>query len=85
VRLIKEQLDDVLANYGVEPIEALGTMFDPAYHEAAECVESSEHPDGMVVEELRRGYKLHDKVIRPSMVKVSKRVDEEDIGGDRNG
>jgi molecular chaperone GrpE len=73
VALIQRQLQDVLTKAGVEPITALGETFDPNLHEAMMQVEA---PDEMepntVVEELRRGYRLHERVIRPSLVKVAK-------------
>lgn len=72
VSLIFRQLQDVLQKEGVKPIEAVGTEFDPTKHEAVMGVESPDHPDNTVVEEVQKGYYLHDKVIRPAMVKVAK-------------
>lgn len=72
VQMIYKQLLDVLAAEGVAQIPALGEQFDPQVHEAVLRAESEEHPDNTVIEELRRGYYLKDKVIRPSMVKVVK-------------
>lgn len=72
VQMIYKQLLDVLATEGVTPIPAVGEQFDPLKHEAVLRAESDEHPDNTIVQELRRGYFLKDKVIRPSMVKVVK-------------
>lgn len=65
------QLDQVLAQEGLAPIEAVGQPFNPELHQAVMQVESEEHGEGIVVEELQKGYMLKDKVIRPAMVKVS--------------
>jgi molecular chaperone GrpE len=65
------QLDQVLVQEGVSPIEAVGQPFNPELHQAVMQVESEEHGEGIVVEELQKGYMLKDKVIRPAMVKVS--------------
>ena len=66
------QLDKVLAELGVQKIEALGKKFDPHFHEAVREAES-EQDDGMVVEELQSGFVLNGKVIRPSQVVISKK------------
>ncbi|MFD0692847.1 nucleotide exchange factor GrpE [Paenibacillus sp. GCM10027628] len=65
------QLDQVLTQEGLKPIEAVGQPFNPEFHQAIMQVESEEHEEGIVVEELQKGYMLKDKVIRPAMVKVS--------------
>jgi molecular chaperone GrpE len=65
------QLDQLLAQEGLTPIEAVGQPFNPEYHQAIMQVESDEHEEGIVVEEIQKGYKLKDKVVRPAMVKVS--------------
>jgi len=71
VQMVHRQLMTVLENQGVQSIEAFGQPFDPNFHEGIMQVESDEHPANTVVEELRKGYRLKDRVIRPSMVKVS--------------
>lgn len=70
--MIFRQLQEALATEGLTPVPAVGEQFDPQKHEAALRDESGEHPDNTVLEELRRGYYLKDKVIRPAMVKVAK-------------
>ncbi|MGC7846203.1 nucleotide exchange factor GrpE [Desulforudis sp. 1088] len=72
VEMIKRQLEDALVQMGLEPIDSLGKEFDPAEHEAVEQDFGSGEPENTVVAELRKGYKLKGKVIRPAMVKVSK-------------
>lgn len=74
VRMILAQLDGVLAEQGLEAVPAAGHPFDPFFHEAVERVPSPE-PEGRVVEEVRRGYRLHKKLLRPALVKVSKGPD----------
>jgi molecular chaperone GrpE len=70
VQMIFKQLHNALTQLGVEPVNAVGTMFDPNQHEAVMRVEDDTQPDGMVVEELQKGYKVNGRVVRPSMVKV---------------
>src|SRR5579864_6998423 len=72
VELIYKQLQDVLGKLGVRPIPAKGEPFDPHYHEAIEIVETNEVRDHTVLEELQRGYKFKDRLLRPAMVKVAK-------------
>lgn len=69
--LVSHQMSEVLMEMGVEPIPSIGKEFDPTLHEAVDCVPTSEVPPKTVVEELLRGYRIGEKVIRPSMVKVS--------------
>lgn len=71
VALTLRQMQDFLKKNGVQAIEAVGQEFDPNYHEAVMRVEDPEHPENTVVEELQRGYAMHDRVLRPSMVKVA--------------
>ena len=69
--MVQKQLLGTLAKYGVEPIAALEQPFDPNFHEAIMQQPSAEHPEGTVVAELGKGYKIHDRVLRPSKVAVS--------------
>ena len=71
VRLVLKQLEDALARHGVQPIEAVGQPFDPHLHEALQQVPSHDQPALNVVQEFQRGYRLHDRVLRPSQVVVS--------------
>lgn len=72
VELIHRQMLELLRTRGVTPIEAVGTDFDPEIHQAVAHEDSPEHREGEVLEELRRGYKLGDRLLRPAMVKVAK-------------
>jgi molecular chaperone GrpE len=72
VELIYKQLVAALAKLSVNPIVSEGEPFDPRFHEAIEMVETSDAPDHQVIEELQRGYKFKDRLLRPAMVKVAK-------------
>lgn len=72
VELIHKQLQDVLAKIGVKAIAAKGEQFDPRFHEAIEMVDTDDAEDHQVLEELQRGYKLKDRLLRPAMVKVAR-------------
>ena len=72
VELIYKQLQDALAKVGVKAIPAKGEPFDPHVHEAIEMVETTDAADHEVLEELQRGYKIKDRLLRPAMVKVAK-------------
>jgi len=72
IELISKQLADALAKLGLRPIPTKGEAFDPRFHEAIEMVETTEAPDHQILEELQRGYKLKDRLLRPAMVKVAR-------------
>lgn len=72
LKMIKKSLDDIFTKNGVEAIEAMGEEFDPELHHAVMSDDSEDHASEHVIEEFQKGYKLNDKVIRHSMVKVSK-------------
>jgi molecular chaperone GrpE len=71
--LIARKMAAMLEAEGLKPIEALNKPFDPNVHEAVIHEESDKHDDGTVMAELQKGYKLNDRVIRPTMVKVAKK------------
>jgi len=71
VELIYQELLGVLARAGVTPVEAAGKHFDPHLHQAVETVEAEGYRDQEVVEELQRGYKLKNRLLRPAIVKVA--------------
>ncbi len=73
VELIHRQMADLLRKRGVKAVEAVGTDFDPNYHQAVVQEVSADHRDGEVMEELRRGYMLGERLLRPAMVKVARR------------
>jgi molecular chaperone GrpE len=71
IKLIHRQLLDLLNKHGVAPIEAIGVPFDPAYHDAAARIATTEAPEGTVVTELQKGYLMGHRVLRPSRVGVA--------------
>lgn len=73
LEMVHRQLLEVLAKHGVEPIEAMGQPFDPNLHEALIQQPTADHPEGTVVNELSKGYRIRDRVLRPSKVAVSSR------------
>ena len=72
VELIHGKLHDLLRRQGLKPIDALGADFDPNVHQAVVHEESPEHREGEVIGELRKGYTLNDRLLRPAMLKVAK-------------
>ena len=72
VELIYKQLQDALVKLGLRPIPAKGEPFDPHLHQAIEMVDTDDAEDHHVLEELQRGYKLKDRLLRPSMVRVAR-------------
>jgi molecular chaperone GrpE len=71
VEMIHRQMQELLRRFGVEEVPAIGQPFDPTLHEAVAREESAEAKTATVVAELRKGYKLHDRLLRPAMVKVA--------------
>ena len=71
IELIYKQLQDALNRLGVRPVPAKGERFDPHVHEAIEMVDTTDVPDHQVMDELQRGYKLKDRLLRPAMVRVA--------------
>jgi molecular chaperone GrpE len=72
VELIYGKLQELLRKQGVHPMHVLGADFDPNIHMAVMHEESPEHREGEVIGELQKGYMLHDRLLRPAMVKVAK-------------
>jgi molecular chaperone GrpE len=71
IKLVERKLRGVLEAEGVTPIEAVGQPFDPNLHEAVVHEPTADHPDNQVIGEVQRGYRMHDRVIRPSLVRVA--------------
>ncbi|WP_425320423.1 nucleotide exchange factor GrpE [Paenibacillus campinasensis] len=71
VNMIFRQMEQILAAEGLTAMNSVGQPFNPEFHQAIMQVESDEHEEGIVVEEVQKGYMLKDKVLRPAMVKVS--------------
>ncbi len=72
IELIYRQFQDALQKIGVQPIVSVGQPFDPRVHEAVEMVDSTEVPDHHVLDELQRGYKYKERLLRPAMVRVAR-------------
>ena len=71
LRMVVRQFEDNLQAQGVSPIPAVGEKFDPSQHEAIAREETDEHEEGTIVEEMQPGYRLHERVLRPTLVKVA--------------
>lgn len=71
LRMLLWQLNEVLRGEGLTPVSSLGETFNPYVHEAIEAVENSDQPEGTIVEEVLKGYKIGDETLRPARVKVS--------------
>ncbi len=85
VELSVRKLEEALSAHGLEAIKSVGTRFDPKLHEAVGHEESSEQPEDTVVTELRRGYRMRDRVVRPALVKLARppALPTRDAGPDR--
>jgi molecular chaperone GrpE len=70
VELIVKQMEEALRSLNVQPVETVGTVFDPRVHEALEMVERPDLPDHQVFDEVRRGYKIKERLLRPALVRV---------------
>ena len=77
VELTLKEMLKVLEKFGVKPIEALEKPFDPSFHQAVMQEESEEHDEQTVIRELQKGYKIHDRLLRPAMVVVSKKINKQ--------
>ena len=78
LKMLQGEFHRILEVNGLKKIKTVGEKFDPNFHEASEEVESDKFPEGITVEEVRSGYTLNDRLLRPAVVKVSK-------GGKKNG
>jgi molecular chaperone GrpE len=71
LRMVMWQMNEVMRSEGLTPVPTVGEVFDPYVHEAIEAVEGSDQPEGTIIEEVLKGYKLGDETLRPARVKVS--------------
>jgi molecular chaperone GrpE len=71
VELILKQMEDALKGLNVVPVETVGAQFDPRIHEALGSIETKEFPDHQVMEEIRRGYRIREKLLRPALVRIA--------------
>jgi molecular chaperone GrpE len=85
ILLVEKQLRNFLENkYGIEPIETVGREFDPTVHDAIMMEESEQYSEDTVIEDFQKGYKLHDRVLRPAKVKVAKAVSSDNTANDND-
>ena len=70
IELIVKQMEDVLRTLNVQAVETVGVRFDPRVHEALESVDRTDLPDHQVLEEVRRGYRIRDRLLRPALVRI---------------
>jgi molecular chaperone GrpE len=77
VDMVMKQFKQALAKQGVVGFDSEGEMFDPQIHEAIQQVDTNDHPTGTIVNEFQRGYHIHDKLLRPALVVVSRNTSEE--------
>ncbi|MDR3745228.1 MAG: nucleotide exchange factor GrpE [Acidobacteriaceae bacterium] len=71
IELILKQMEEALKGLQVQPVESVGTQFDPRVHEALGSIETVEFPDHQVMEEIRRGYRIREKLLRPALVRIA--------------
>ena len=73
---ILKNMESLMQKYNVTPIEALGEIFDPNYHEAISIISDSTLDDNTITKEIRKGYISHERIIRPTLVEISKKDDD---------
>lgn len=71
VELVHKQCTDLLARFNVTAVDAVGAQFDPVVHQAVSQVETDDHPENTVADEFQKGYRLHDRLLRPALVTVA--------------
>jgi molecular chaperone GrpE len=86
VEMILKQMGDFLRRSGAQPVEAMGQPFNPSVHEAVSRVEDSKVEVPMVIDEMQRGYTVHERLLRPAIVRVAVPIDKEpaDAAGDES-
>lgn len=85
IRLVQKEFHRILEDNGVEKIKTVGEKFDPHVHEAVSAVETDDHPDGLILEEVRSGYLLNKRLLRPAQVRVAKSVSEDTVSKGQGG
>jgi molecular chaperone GrpE len=76
VELILKQMEEALRGLNVQPVESVGEQFDPRIHEALGSIETKEFPDHQVLEEIRKGYRIREKLLRPALVRIAENPDQ---------
>jgi molecular chaperone GrpE len=85
IQMTHKEILKVFSQFGVKPVEALDQVFDPLFHQAIMQEETDEKPDNTVIKEMMKGYLLHDRLLRPAMVVVSKAIEiAEDAQNDKS-
>ncbi|HXV66542.1 MAG TPA: nucleotide exchange factor GrpE [Nitrosopumilaceae archaeon] len=82
---ILKNMNALLSEYGVTPINALGEIFNPKFHEAVSIVEDPSLDDDTITKEIRKGYISHNRIIRPTIVEISKKSKLDNSNGEQNG
>ncbi len=83
VGMTLKEILKVFKKFSVKPIEAVGNQFDPAFHQAIQQAEADNHPENTVIQEFQKGYMIHERLLRPSMVIVSKGTGSRDGNADK--
>ncbi|HZZ38238.1 MAG TPA: nucleotide exchange factor GrpE [Acidobacteriaceae bacterium] len=78
VELIVKQMEEALRSLNVQPVESVGAVFDPRVHEALDMVERNDVPDHQVIEEVRRGYRIRERLLRPALVRVASNAEQKE-------
>ncbi len=76
IELILKQMEEALRVLNVQAVDSVGAQFDPRIHEALGSIETKEFPDHQVLEEIRRGYRIKDKLLRPALVRIASNADQ---------
>jgi len=76
IEVVKKDLESIFKKNGIEPIECINKKFDPNFHQAMLEVEDSSKDSGIVVQEIQKGYMMKERLLRPSMVGVTKKSDK---------
>ena len=76
VELILKQMEEALRGLNVQPVEAVGEQFDPRIHEALGSIKTKEFPDHQVLEEIRKGYRIREKLLRPALVRIAENPEQ---------
>ncbi len=84
VELVHKQCAELLTRFNVTPVDAVGAQFDPVVHQAVSQVETDKHPENTVADEFQKGYRLHDRLLRPALVTVAVPKSTQSAGSDEN-
>ena len=84
VELVHKQCTDLLMRFNVTPVDSVGVQFDPVVHQAVSQVETDEHPENTIADEFQKGYRLHDRLLRPALVTVAVSKETQSADNDEN-